>query len=127
VNRSTQAETSERVFKTGWFSKAARKAHIADAEFCSAIRQVMAGQADDLDGGVYKKRLGKNLYRSIIVARGGRYWVYEYLFAKKDRANIEDEELAKFRKLAKVYEALTEQQVDELMQKSWWMEICNDD
>jgi hypothetical protein len=53
----------------------------------------MAGQADDLGGGVYKKRLSKNQYRSIIVARGGRYWVYEYLFAKKDRANIEDEEL----------------------------------
>jgi hypothetical protein len=101
-------------------------AYIADMELCSAIRQVMAGQADDLGGGVYKKRLGKNLYRSILVARGGWYWVYEYLFAKKDRANIEDEDLAKFRKLAKAYGTLTEQQVDDLMQKSWWMEICND-
>ena len=91
---------SERVFKTAWFSKAARKARIADGELCSAIRQVMLGQADDLGGGVFKKRLGRNLYRSIIVARGGRYWVYEYLFAKNDRANIEDHELAKFRELA---------------------------
>jgi hypothetical protein len=116
---------SERVFKTAWFSRAAREARIMDVELCSAIRQVMLGQADDLGGGVFKKRLGKNLYRSIILARGGRYWVYEYLFAKQDRANIDDDELAKFRKLAKVYETLTEQQVDWLMQENSWMEICN--
>ena len=127
MNGSSQAGVSERVFKTAWFSKAVRKAHIGDAELCSAIRQVMLGQADDLGGGVYKKRLGKNLYRSIIVARGGRYWVYEYLFAKNDRANIEDNDLANLRKLAKDYEALTEQQVDELIDERSWMEICNGD
>jgi hypothetical protein len=115
-----------RVFKTAWFSKAARKARIADAELCTAMRQVMLGQADDLGGGVFKKRLGKNLYRSILVAKGGRYWVYEYLFAKKDRDNIENDELVKFRKLAKVYETLTEQQVDQLTQDSSWVEICHD-
>lgn len=117
---------SERVFKTAWFSKAARKSRISDVELCSAIRQVMIGQVDDLGGGVFKKRLGKNLYRSIIVARGGRFWVYEYLFAKKDRGNIKDDELAKFRNLAKVYETLTQQQVDELIRDTLWMEICND-
>jgi hypothetical protein len=116
----------ERVFKTAWFAKAARKALIADVELCSAIRQVMLGQADDLGGGVFKKRLGKNLYRSIIVAKGGRYWVYEYLFAKKDRDNISGGELIKFRALAKVYETLTEEQVNELMQDDSWMEICHD-
>jgi hypothetical protein len=67
------ARSTERVFKTGWFAKAARKALIPDAELCSAIRQVMLGRADDPGGGVFKKRLGKNLYRSIIVAKGGRY------------------------------------------------------
>jgi hypothetical protein len=116
---------SERVFKTAWFSKAARKARIVDAELCAAIRQVMLGQADDLGGGVFKKRLGKNLYRSIIVAKGGRYWVYEYLYAKKDRDNIEDDELVKFRQLAKTYETLTEDQINWLMQEKSWMEICN--
>ncbi|MDR3745590.1 MAG: type II toxin-antitoxin system RelE/ParE family toxin [Acidobacteriaceae bacterium] len=84
---------AERVFKTAWFTKAARKAHIADDELCAAIRQVMLGQADDLGGGVFKKRLSKNLYRSIVLAKGRQFWVYEYLFAKKDRANIADDEL----------------------------------
>jgi hypothetical protein len=117
---------AERVFKTAWFAKAARKALIADAELCWAIRQVMQGQADDLGGGVFKKRLGKNLYRSIIVAKGGRYWVYEYLFAKQNQASIETEVLAKYRKLAKVYESLSEHQVAQLIHEMDWMEICND-
>jgi hypothetical protein len=97
------ADTSGRVFKTAWFSKAAKKARIADSELCSAIRQVMAGQADDLGGGVFKKRLAKNLYRSIVVAKGGRYWVYAFLFAKKDRANIEDKDLANLRSFAAIF------------------------
>jgi hypothetical protein len=117
---------SERAFKTAWFSKAARKARIPDVELCSAVRQVMLGQADDLGGGVFKKRLGKNLYRSILLARGGRYWVFEYLFAKKDRDNIEDNELAKFSQLAKVYETLTEKQLEQLIENGSWMEICDD-
>ena len=46
-----------------------------------------------MGGGVFKKRLNDNLHRSIILAKGGKYWIYEYLFAKKDRENIENDEL----------------------------------
>lgn len=122
---ASDAGKSERVFKTTWFTKAARKAHIPDEELCSAIRQVMLGQTEDLGGGVFKKRLRKNQYRSIILARAGHYWVYEYLFAKQDRANIEDDELADFRKLVKAYATLTTHQVDQLIRENHWMEICN--
>jgi hypothetical protein len=126
MNMPYQAGRTERVFKTAWFSRAARKAHITDVELCVVIRQVMLGQAVDLGGGVFKKRLGRNLYRSILLTKGGRYWVYEYLFAKKDRDNITDGELVRFRQLAKTYETLTEQQVDWLIQENSWMEICNE-
>jgi hypothetical protein len=83
LNVIQPARRSARVFKTAWFAKAARKALIADDELCLAIRQVMLGQADDLGGGVFKKRLDKNRSRSIILAKGGRHWVYEHLFAKR--------------------------------------------
>jgi len=115
----------QRVFKTAWFSKAARKARIPDDQLCAAIRQVMLGQAADLGGGVFKKRLDKNRSRSIILAKGGRRWVFEYLFAKKDRENIEDDELARFRRLAGFYELLAEKQLEELIENSDWMEICH--
>ena len=115
------------MFKTAWFSKASAKALIPDSELCVAIRQVMLGQCDDLGGGVYKKRLSKNLYRSIIVARGGRYWVYQFLFAKQNRANIDNDELAEFRRIAKAYETIPEERVAELIANQDWMEICNED
>ena len=120
-----QAALTERFFKTAWFSKAAKKTHISDDELCTAVRQVMLGQADDLGGGVFKKRLSKNMYRSIILARGGHYWVYEYLFAKKDRDNIGSIELNDFRKLVKAYANLNEQQVNQLTQDKDWIEFCN--
>jgi len=119
------ADKSVRTFKTAWFAKAARKAHIPDEELCSAIRQVMLGQADDLGGGVFKKRLRKNQYRSIIVAKGDRYWVYAYLFAKQDRANIEDDELTEFRALADLYARKTDADVAREMQFKELVEICH--
>lgn len=118
-------QRSGRVFKTAWFAKAARKAHIQDEELCSAIRQVMLGQADDLGGGVFKKRLRKNQCRSIIIAKTREFWIYEYLFAKQDRANIDDDELADYRTLAKAYAGLTAHQISELLRDEDWMEICN--
>ncbi|WLR95473.1 type II toxin-antitoxin system RelE/ParE family toxin [Shinella zoogloeoides] len=94
---------SERVFKTAWFAKAAKKARISDEALSKAIVQVALGQADDLGGGVFKKRLNDNMHRSIVLAKAGEFWVFAYLFAKKDRANIDDDELLAFRKLADLY------------------------
>jgi hypothetical protein len=104
-----------------------KKAKIKDVELCLAIQQVLLGQVDDLGGGVFKKRLNSNLHRSIILAKGGKYWVYEYLFAKKDRANIENDELLAFRLLANSYAGLTEQQVSQLLVNGDFVEICHDD
>ncbi|WP_165185085.1 type II toxin-antitoxin system RelE/ParE family toxin [Caulobacter soli] len=118
------SEPQSRVFKSAWFSKAAKKARIKDSELCTAIAEVMKGQADDLGGGVFKKRLNNNMHRSIIVAKGQRYWIYEYLFAKKDRANIEDDELKGFRELAKAYATLQPAQLDELLGDGDLIEIC---
>lgn len=114
-----------RVFKTSWFAKSARKANIRDAELCTATRQVLQGQVDDLGGGVFKKRLNDNMHRSIILAKCGRYWVFEYLFANKDRDNIEENELAAFRDIAKSYAALTDEQIARLVQNQHVKEICN--
>ncbi|MBB6300935.1 hypothetical protein GGE67_001541 [Rhizobium leucaenae] len=47
----------ERIFKTRWFTKEAAKAEISDSELLKAIKQVAEGKADDLGGGVFKKRL----------------------------------------------------------------------
>ena len=115
-----------RAFKTARFAKSAKKACIDDDELCEALREAMNGQADDLGGGVFKKRLDKNMHRSIILAKGGRRWIYAYLFAKKDRANITDAELEDFRLLAKGFVTLGDRQLARLLADKDLTEICHD-
>ena len=67
------------------------------------------------------------MYRSIILAKGGQHWTYEYPFAKKDRDNIDDDELDAFRHLAKSYGTLTNQQINDLVRNGDLTEICHDD
>ncbi len=115
-----------RVFKSAWFAKAARKVRISDTELCNAIKQVVSGQCDDLGGGFFKKRLNKNRYRSIILSKAGSHWIFEYVFAKSDRANIDDSELEQFRKLAKTYATLTVVQTMDLLEQGDLVEICDE-
>ncbi len=119
-----EVEGTARAFKTAWFARAARKARINDEELCEAFEEVRRGQADDLGGGVFKKRLNKNMHRSILLAKGGRYWIYEFLFAKKNQANIDDDDLNDFRALTKRYAALSAHQVAQLLEDKDLMEIC---
>ena len=111
---------------TVWFSKAARKALIAESELCHAAQQAALGQADDLGGGVFKKRLNKNEHRAIILTKASDFWIYEFLFAKKDMENINKAELRAFRMLAKSYATLSERQIGMLLAEKDWIEICKE-
>lgn len=117
----------KRAFKTAWFSKAARKARIGDPALIAAYREVMQGQADDLGGGMFKKRLNRNMHRSIVLAKGGRHWVFAYLFAKKDRANIDDDELADFKKLAQAFGRMTDTELRAALNQGDLLELCDED
>ena len=68
-------------------------------------RELEKGQGDALGGQVWKKRLNENRSRSIVLTKPGDYWIFVYLFAKKDRENIDPDELAAFKKLSKDYAA----------------------
>ncbi len=114
-----------RVFKTKAFARLAAKALIQDADLCSAMLQLIAGQVEDLGGGVYKKRLGRNLYRSILVTRAGQFWIFEYLFAKQNRQNIEVDELIEYRRVARFYSALAIAQFEALVDSRQLKEICH--
>ena len=115
-----------RVFKTKTFARLARKAGLSDAALCEAMREVMAGYAEDLGGGVWKKRIAENRSRSIVLAKGRRYWIFEYLFAKADRGNIAPDELHAFRELAKVYAELQDAPLAALLEGGDLKEICHE-
>ena len=104
-----------------------RRRHGFDKALSKAIRQVAVGQADDLGGGVFKKRLNDNMHRSIVLAKAGEFWVFAYLFAKKDRANIDDDELLAFRKLAELYRRKTQTDLEAEIGIGALLEIDHDD
>lgn len=84
---------------------------MTDEELCRAILETEQGKADVLGGGVFKKRLHQNRERAIILAKGGSNWFYTFLYAKQDMSNINSQELAGFRELAKHYAFLTKAQL----------------
>lgn len=115
-----------RVFRTKWFTKAARSQGIKDVVLCDALKTVLEGKAENLGGGVYKKRLNQNRVRSIILAKGGRNWFYAFLFSKQDKSNIDDAELTAFKLLAKHYAVLEDLNITEMIRQNELVEICHD-
>lgn len=112
-----------RLFKAKGFAIQAGKAWISDDELRDAFVEMLNGQAVNLGGGVWKKRLNANRHRSLVLAKGGRYWVYQVLFAKQDRSNISSAELSELRILAKTYAELTDVQVQGLLDTKEFVEI----
>ena len=115
-----------RTFKTCWFSRKARAHGITDKALCRAVKDVQRGLAADLGGGVFKKRLNHNRDRALVLAKNGRYWVFVFLFAKQAQTNITGAELHAFRKLAMQFGALSDDQVESLVVKKEWVEICHE-
>lgn len=85
----------------------------------------MKGQADNLGGGVFKIRLNKNMHRGIILAKGGKNWIYVFLLAKKDMANIADDDLQRLRDLPAQYEEKSNGDIEKELKIKELVEICN--
>lgn len=114
-----------RVFKTKWFASEARSHAITDEELCRAILETEQGKADALGGGVFKKRLHQNRERAIILAKG-EVIGFTFLYAKQDMSNINSQELAGFREIAKHYGFLTKAQLTAMINTKELTEICYD-
>jgi hypothetical protein len=95
-----------RIFKTKWLARFARHEGIADASLREAIDRAERGLIDaDLGGGLIKQRVarqGKGRsggYRMVIAYRAEGRAVFLSAFAKKQRENIEPEELVELREV----------------------------
>src|SRR6266849_1852361 len=97
-----------KVFKTKWFARFARRERISDASLCDAVRRAERGLVDaDLGGGVLKQRVARpgegrsGGYRVLIAYRAKMRSVFLFGFAKSELENIDDDELATLRDIAK--------------------------
>jgi hypothetical protein len=95
-----------RIFKTKWLARFARHEGITDESLRDAIGRAERGLIDaDLGGGLIKQRVarqGKGRsggYRMIIAYRAEGRAVFLSAFAKKQRENIEPEELVELREI----------------------------
>jgi len=119
-----------RVFKNTWFQRFARKERLANTALCDALARAEKGQIDaDLGGSVLKQRVARpgagrsGGYRVILLFRAGDRALFAYGFAKSDRGNIGDDELAAFRQLAAEVLALSGEQLDALVAAGRFMEV----
>jgi hypothetical protein len=97
-----------RVFRTKWFTRFARRERISDASLGEAVRRAERGLIDaDLGGGVIKQRVARpgqgrsGGYRALIAYRPQARAVFVFGFAKSARDNVDEDELATLRDIAK--------------------------
>jgi hypothetical protein len=119
-----------RIYKNKWFDKFARKESINDSTLFQVIQNVEKRQSEsDLGGGVIKQRIARfnegksGGYRSIIFYRKGDKAFFVYGFAKNEKETLEDSEEREFKKLAKIILALSEEDIEKLVQTGAYKEV----
>lgn len=103
-------ETALRAFATKEFARFARREHLGPDQLCEAVNRASSGLVDaDLGGGVIKQRVARRGqgrsggFRTIIAFRSGDRSIFMYGFAKNRKANLTDDELVVYRRLAEIF------------------------
>jgi len=123
-----------RVFKTKFFTTFARKSEIDDLDLCEAVKRANTGLVDaDLGGGVIKQRVARKGqgksggFRTIILFRSGDRAIFVDGYAKKDMANISDDDLRDYRQLAKVLLSYKQSDLGKIVASGSLVEVqCNE-
>jgi hypothetical protein len=122
-----------RISKTRWFARYARDERIADTALSEAIDRVQRGLIDaELGGGVIKQRVarpgqGRSAgYRMLIAYRAGDRAVFLYGFAKRERENIDRDELRTLREIAAAWLRADAKQIAQALEEHALLEVRND-
>jgi hypothetical protein len=96
------------IFQTRLFSRWARKQGLSESMLCEAVREISVGLYEaDLGGNLLKKRIARpgqgksGGFRTVVATRDGGRYFFLYGFAKNERSDIDKEESAALRALAK--------------------------
>lgn len=124
-----------RVFVTKVFARFARKERLDNGRLCEAIARAERGAVDaDLGGHLIKQRVARpgggrsGGTRTVIAYRAEQCSVFLYGFAKNERDNIDDRELADLKKLARHYLSFSDAQIATALTHAELTEIeCNEE
>jgi hypothetical protein len=119
-----------RIFKTRVFARFARSERISDPSLVEAVQRLRRGLVDaDLGGGVIKQRVARSGqgrsggYRVLIAHREGLRSVFLYGFAKSERSNIDEDELATARDIAKGWLEASHGQITDAIERGLIQEV----
>lgn len=122
-----------RIFKTKWFVRYARRERIDDDSLREAIERAERGLVDGgLGGDIIKQRVARKGqgrsggYRMLIAYRRGNRAVFLYGFAKSERENIDDDELATLQDIAAGWLKANNAKLDCALADGFVQEIDND-
>lgn len=122
-----------KVFKNAWFVRFVRKEKVPVASLWEAVDRANQGQVDaDLGGGVIKQRIARSGggksggFRSIVLFRKGHRAFFVFGFAKSELGNIRPDEEAQFKKMAKYVLALSDEQMERLIESGQFEEVTKD-
>ncbi len=108
----------------------AQKEGIENAVLLNAVKSLTAGTFDvDLGGGLYKQRIARQGegksggYRVLLCFKQGQRTFFMHGFAKSSKANISQSEKADLKKLAKIFFAMTDDELKKLLQSGSLEEI----
>ena len=123
-----------RIFKAKAAAKFVRRERIADASLREAIQRAERGLIDaDLGGGLIKQRVARagqgrsGGYRMMIAYRTGDRAVFLLGFAKNERDNVSEAEMAALRKLALVWLHASAGGIAVAMEEGVLQEVANDE
>ena len=119
-----------RVLKAKTFARWARREGLPDRVLRSAVEEVRHGLVDaDLGGFLYKKRVARpgggksGGYRTVLSARIGDRYVFLHGFAKKDKANITQDEKKALQFAGKVFLDLSPAELTKALQVGVLVEV----
>ena len=128
------ATRNVRIYKNAWFAKFARKEGLNDEMLRDAVQRAHDGLIDaQLGSGLIKQRVARlgegrsGGYRTLLFFRVGERAVFVFGFAKNNKANLDADELAVFRKAAKIVLGFSQSQIDAEVAVGAMLEVKNDD
>jgi hypothetical protein len=118
------------VFKTKAFARFARRQGLDDEALCDAVHRAGRGLVDaDLGGGLIKQRIPRRGqgrsggFRAVIVWRRRDRSIFIHGFAKNERDNIDDRDLADLKNLAKLLLSYGSEQLNKAVAEGELMEV----
>jgi len=123
-----------RIFKTRWFTRFARGERITDGSLSQAVVRAGQGLVDaELGGGIIKQRVARpgggrsGGYRVLIAYRAKHRAVFLYGFAKRERENIDPDELLTLREIAAKWLAADTKRITQAVNEGVLQEVTHDE